>query len=89
MYTLTEKFIPPLEESDLLKEKLILSDLNGQNQALHDISERWMMEEDRINKLREVYGEYQLQRDQLISRAVMKSKHNVHESAENFKGSVK
>jgi hypothetical protein len=48
-----------------------------------------MLEEERLVKLAQVYEEYQGYRSQLISRAVMKTKHNVHESAERFKSSVK
>jgi hypothetical protein len=38
MYTIADKPLPPLEESDLLREKIHLADLNGQNQTLHALS---------------------------------------------------
>ena len=36
--------------------------MNGQSQTLHDLSERWMMEEERVAKLSSVFTEYLEQR---------------------------
>lgn len=88
LYTLREESSTPLEQSQLLQEKLIQTGLEEHDRVLNTIIERWMMEEQRLAKLSETFEEYRSLREQLISRAVMKSKHNVQEQADKFKTEV-